>query len=144
MPDGELASFADFCKRQGLKITHQRLEIYREVLQMTGHPDAETVYERVREKIPVISLDTVYRTLRLFEEKGIIRKLGMQNDRARFDANITPHHHFICVKCGLIKDFYSKELNDYHPDNDVPDVADIQSVHIEIRGICQNCKNNHG
>jgi len=62
----------------------------------------------VRRRITAISLDTVYRTLRLFEGKRLLSRVSCSGDRARFDANTDRHHHFICTKCGGVRDFYSE------------------------------------
>ena len=67
-----LADFAAECRDKHIKATHQRMEILRELASTGEHPDAETIFKRVRRRIPAVSLDTVYRTLRMLEDKGII------------------------------------------------------------------------
>ncbi|MBN1268673.1 MAG: transcriptional repressor [Kiritimatiellae bacterium] len=135
-----MASFASLCRRAGIRATHQRMEIFRELAGTEEHPDVETIYRSVRRRIPEISLDTVYRTLRLLEEKGIISKVSHPGDRARFDANPDRHHHFICTKCGLVHDFYSEELNRFRPPGGMAAVGKVESVHVELRGICRACR----
>ena len=132
--------FPEVCRRYGVKATHQRSEIYRELAGTNEHPDAETVYARVRKRIPAISLDTVYRTLRLFEKKGIVSRVGSLGERTRFDANTDHHHHFVCTKCGFIGDFYSDEWNDFRAPNGVMAMGTVSSVHIELRGLCKACQ----
>jgi len=58
-----------------------------------------------------VSLDTVYRTLWMLNDLQLIATLGPRRESVRFDANLEPHHHYICVRCGLAKDFESGELN---------------------------------
>ncbi len=82
-----LDRFAKSCKSLGIKATHQRIEIYRELARTSEHPDVETLFQRIRRRIPSISLDTVYRNLRLFEEKGLIKRVGIRGEKTRFDAN---------------------------------------------------------
>jgi len=135
-----VAEFVDTCRRQGIKVTHQRIEILRELACTDEHPDAETVYERVRERLPVISLDTVYRTLRLLEERGAIARVGSLGDRARFDANTDRHHHYVCSECGLVRDFYSEELDGFTVPPDVSELGQVDAIHIELRGRCRECK----
>ena len=132
--------FADECRGLGIKATHQRTEIYRQLVRTDEHPDAKTLYRRVRRRIPAISFDTVYRTLRLFEEKGVISRVGHQGESARFDANTDRHHHFICTKCGFVGDFYSKALDDLPTPRRVEDMGKVNSVHIELRGVCRTCQ----
>ena len=91
-----MTRFEQECRDAGVKLTHQRLEVFREVAHTVDHPDAETVHRRVRKRIPTVSLDTVYRTLWLLTDLRLIGTLGPPRGRTRFDANMSPHHHFVC------------------------------------------------
>jgi Fur family transcriptional regulator, peroxide stress response regulator len=132
--------FSEFCRRYGVKATHQRSEIYREVARTDEHPDVETIYARVRKRIPAISLDTVYRTIRLLERKGLISRVGSFGEKTRFDANTDHHHHFVCTECGFMGDFYNETWNDFRVPNDVMAMGKVDSVHVELRGICKVCQ----
>jgi len=134
-----LAHFADACRRAGLKVTHQRLEIFREVAEAEDHPDAETVFERLRERLPAISLDTVYRTLWLLDRLGLVTTIEPPEKRARFDANLDRHHHFVCIRCGLTRDFYSDELDALHLPEAARIFGTIATTHVELRGVCIDC-----
>src|SRR5512145_785873 len=101
--------YADL-KRCGVKLTHQRMVIYQEVAKSREHPDADSVCRAVRKRMPMISLDTVYRNLWLLQDLGLIYALRAR-DRVRFDGNRSPHHHFMCKKCGQLFDFYSPEFD---------------------------------
>lgn len=136
----QVADFAAACRRQGIKATRQRLEILRELAATGEHPDAETIFRRVRKRIPAISLDTVYRTLRTLEEKSVIARVPSLKDRARFDANLDRHHHFVCAVCGRIDDFYSAALDGFVPPRAVADLGAVESVHVELRGRCRKCQ----
>jgi Fur family peroxide stress response transcriptional regulator len=136
--------FSQVCRRSGIKATHQRTEIYRELAGTDEHPDAETVYTRVRKRIPAISLDTVYRTLRLLEKKGVISRVGSLGERARFDANTDRHHHFVCTKCGFIGDIYHEGPNDFQPPMEAKAMGTVNSVHVEWRGLCKACRREGG
>jgi Fur family peroxide stress response transcriptional regulator len=127
-------------KRSGVRITHQRLEILRELAESGEHPDAETIYRGVRKRIPPLSLDTVYRTLWLLLDQGLISTLGASRERARFDANIKPHHHFVCSKCGMTRDFYSEEFDQLEVPDSVKEFGSAEKTQVEIRGICVNCR----
>lgn len=132
--------FPAACRRYSVKATHQRSEIYRELAGTKEHPDAETIYRRVRERIPAISLDTVYRTLRLLEKKGLIARVGSLRERTRFDADTDRHHHFVCTECGFIGDIYSEEWNDVRAPSDVRTLGTVNSIHVEVRGLCKACQ----
>ena len=135
-----LAAFAGHCRKAGLKATHQRIEIYRELATTEEHPDADTVYERVRKRIPALSLDTVYRTLRMLEEKGVISRVGSLGERTRFDANTDRHHHFVCCECGMIGDFYSDVLDRFPVPREVAEMGSVDGVYVELRGRCRKCQ----
>lgn len=126
-------------QRAGVKQTHQRLEIFREVAGSSEHPDAETVYRRVRERIPTISLDTVYRTLWLLIDLGLLATLGPPRERMRFDANTSAHHHFICTRCGLARDFYSAAYDRLAVPSEVRALGQVERTHVELRGLCAEC-----
>jgi Fur family transcriptional regulator, peroxide stress response regulator len=135
-----LDHFKDVCRRAGMKLTHQRTEIFREVAGTTDHPDAQTIYERVRERIPAMSLDTIYRNLWLLNDFGLIATLGPPRERARFDANVTPHHHFVCTRCGMASDFHSQEFDKLRPPAEVESMGTVEAIHVELRGLCLRCK----
>lgn len=133
-------AFQETCKRRGLKVTHQRMEIYRELTSTGEHPDAETIYRRVRKRIPTISLDTVYRNLKLLAEEGLISVVGTGQERLRFDGNVEPHHHFLCVKCGMIGDFCSDLISDLTVPREAEAFGEPLSQHLEVKGVCKTCK----
>ncbi len=135
-----VAAFQAVCRIHGVKATHQRMEILRELAGTEEHPDVETIYERVRRRIPAISLDTVYRTLRLLEEKGVIRRVGSIKDRTRFDANTERHHHFVCAQCGMIGDFTSDVLDRFPVPREAAQMGSVDGVYVELRGRCRKCQ----
>lgn len=135
-----VAEFLAICRRHGVKATHQRTEILRELAGSEEHPDAETILARVRQKIPAISVDTIYRTLRLLEDSGVIARVGSMRDRARFDPNTARHHHFVCTKCGMIGDFYSDAMDRLSAPREVAEMGVVEGVYVELRGVCRKCQ----
>jgi Fur family peroxide stress response transcriptional regulator len=135
-----LDNFRDVCRRAGMKLTHQRTEIFREVARTADHPDAQTIYERVRERVPAMSLDTVYRNLWLLNDLGLVATLGPPRERARFDANMMPHHHFLCSRCGMASDFYSREFDELRPPAEVGSMGSVEATRVELRGLCLRCR----
>ena len=134
-----MGRFNEVCRNSGVKLTHQRMEIFREVAQTGNHPEAESVYKGVRERMPTISLDTVYRTLWLLRDLGLINTLGPPRERTRFDANLSHHHHFVCTRCGLTRDFYSDELDELKLPESVKDFGYVKTTQVEVKGVCLNC-----
>ncbi len=136
---GEIEKCAARLREAGLKVTHQRLEIFREVARSREHPDAETIYRAVKRRMPTVSLDTVYRTLWLLMDLGLIGALGLPRERMRFDGNPRPHHHFLCTQCGLARDFYEEHFDHLPVPKEVKALGDTRRIYVEIRGICARC-----
>lgn len=105
-----LEHFREAVRTAGVRATHQPLGIFREVAA-GQHSDAGTICQGVRERLPTISLDTVYRTLWLLVDLGLITSLGPSRDRPRFGGNVRQHHHFFGAHCGRAEDFCSEEPN---------------------------------
>ena len=135
-----MADFIEACEHRGVKITHQRIEIYRVLAETDEHPDVETIHHRVCEKIPRVSLDTVYRNLKLLAEHGLVTAVGLTQERLRFDANISPHHHFVCLQCGAIHDFTSDKLHNLGVPGEAVQHGQPISMRVEIKGICNACQ----
>ena len=134
-----MTRFVEACREAGVRVTPQRIEIFRELMGLDTHPDTETVHRRVRRKMPGISLDTVYRTLGLLEEKKLISRVGSLPGPARYEANPAPHHHFVCTTCGSVADVAPEAMGRLHvADKMLPGCA-VKSIHVEIRGICSRC-----
>lgn len=138
--DKQIDHLKEVLKENGVKLTHQRVEVFREIAQTKDHPDAERVFQRLRKKLPMISLDTVYRTLWLLKDLGLIATIGYSRESTRFDANLDRHHHFVCVKCGMTRDFYSDKLYNLRLPDSVNDFGTVQTAHIEVKGICKECE----
>jgi len=139
----EIDAFCNACHQLGIKVTQQRLEIFREVAQSHEHPDAETVFHGVQSRLPTVSLDTVYRTLKTLTELGFITTLGSRQDSLRFDAKKQPHHHYVCVTCGKVQDVEDDDLLDVkNVQRAMGAYGSVQSAQLEVRGICNACANH--
>ncbi|RJO71897.1 MAG: transcriptional repressor [Myxococcales bacterium] len=131
--------FTETCRSARVKLTMQRLEIFREVAKSGEHPDAEAIHRGVRKRLPTVSLDTVYRTLWLLVDLGLISAVGLSRERVRFDANMSPHHHFVCTECGLARDFHHPAFDALPPPKDVAAMGFVRTAHVELRGLCSRC-----
>ena len=134
-----IQAFLEQCRQRGMKITHQRMEIFRELSSTTQHPNAESIYRRLRCRMPTISRDTVYRTLLALVDQGLVRKVEPHFEGARYDANPDRHHHFICTLCGSISDFCSESLDQLPIPKSVEALGRIQVAQVQVRGICRVC-----
>ena len=139
-----LEQLKQLCNQAGIKLTHQRLEIFRELMSVRDHPSAELIHKRLQKKLPTIAIDTVYRTLATFDELGLVKKLHVMNERTLFDTNVDIHHHFICTRCKKVKDIYWTEFDNTMLPMVVDGMGKVQSRHLEIHGICNSCLDKTG
>jgi Fur family peroxide stress response transcriptional regulator len=137
--ESRMQRFREAFKSSGAKMTHQRIEIFREVVQTNEHPEAVAIYERVRERMPTVSLDTGYRTLWVLMNMGLITTLGIHRERVRFGGNTAIHHHFICTMCGMTRDLHSEELNRLKAPKEVNGLGRVETTRVEFRGLCYQC-----
>ena len=137
--DERLRRFKDAARKAGVKLTHQRLEIFREVASSIEHPAVEAVFRAVQERMPTVSLDTVYRTLWMLEELGLLTTLGPRRGAVRFDANLKKHHHFMCMRCGLTRDFENAAFDALPVPSAVKQYGDVVGARVELRGVCGKC-----
>ena len=91
-------------RRHGIQPTPQRIAVAEHVLAATTHPSADEVWAQVRRRCPTLSRATVYNTLNLFVEKGLIRTQVLKEGTVVFDPRIDAHHHFVDVNTGKIYD----------------------------------------
>ncbi len=101
------------CIEKGMKMTEQRRVIARVLSEASDHPDVEEVYRRATAVDPRISIATVYRTVRLFEENDILERHDFGDGRARYEEAPQEHHdHLIDMKSGKVIEFHSREIED--------------------------------
>lgn len=128
----------------GLKTTPQRAAIYDALLRSTAHPTAEDLFAQVAPQFPMMSLNTVYYTLGVLRTSGLIHEVNIGHARARFDANLSPHHHLICVECQAIVDVMDPRLNRLTSPAGIPKDFEITSYQVAFRGLCGSCRGHIG
>jgi Fur family peroxide stress response transcriptional regulator len=90
-------------KPLGIRLTPQRLAIAEVVINSGDHPSVRDIYERVKAFFPYVTIATVYSTLTMLEQAGIVRELPFQR-QSRYDANLSPHANLVCIGCGTVVD----------------------------------------
>ena len=98
------------CEKKGLKMTEQRRTIARVIAGAEDHPDVETVYRRATELDPRISIATVYRSLKLFEDANVLVRHDFGEGRARYEETGEHHEHLIDIESGEVIEFINEEL----------------------------------
>lgn len=94
----------DILRAAGLRVTPQRVSILRLLRGTKAHPSPEMVYRELKPVFPGLSLNTVYQTLHALEGAGLLRRIGMEDNIYRYDANVAPHVHLVCRGCGRVDD----------------------------------------
>lgn len=129
--------FASELNIRGIRPTLQRLTIFQYLYENRIHPTADMIYESLKDKFPTFSKATVYNTLNLFRDKGVLTELLTYENEARYDINTAPHAHFYCIECG--------ELSDINIDEAIPRNQKFQGhlvleYQVLLKGICANCE----
>lgn len=106
----ELADLEKRCAAAGLKMTGQRRLILQVLAEAGDHPSVEDLYERARALDPSVSMATVYRTVNLLDELGLIVRHEFKESFARFEVNADHHHHLIDLESGEVIEFQNEEL----------------------------------
>ncbi len=128
------------CRQTGLKVTPQRLAVYKALLETKEHPSADMVFQKIRAVFPSISLDTVNRTLLTLSEIGAAFVVEGSGDAKRFDGNLENHQHFKCVKCKRIIDFNHKSPDNIHIPKNISKKFIVLKKTIYFEGICDLCR----
>lgn len=136
----KLRNFKKICRKHRMKITPQRVAIYRELLTSKKHPSASAIHRRIRNYYPNISLGTVNSTLLVFAKIGLAKVVASSGDPKRFDPNLEPHHHFKCIKCGKIIDFQSSMYDDITVPIEIDEKFIVLGKKVHIEGLCDKCR----
>jgi Fur family peroxide stress response transcriptional regulator len=133
-------TFTEKCLEHGLKITPQRSLIAEEISKAKDHPTADAIYRRVRKSMPNISFDTVYRTLLLFAEVGIVSLVEGYGEQKRFEPNDHHHHHCRCIKCHTIIDFCNDLYDSIKVPAEMSEQFQVLNKRVVLEGICSKCR----
>ncbi len=107
----DIASLEDLCAAKGMRMTEQRRVIARVIEAAQDHPDVEELYRRAADVDPNVSISTVYRTVKLFEDAGIIERHEFRDGRARYEPVPDEHHdHLIDLRSGRVIEFRDEEI----------------------------------
>ena len=130
---------AEVLRKNGYKVTPQRLAVYEAINHNPTHPNAEAVYKILQPNYPSMSLATVYKTMEIFAKIGVVQVLQCVEDAHRYDYNTTPHAHIRCEKCNRVIDI------DMDQEGLRKAAAEqigfvVNGVSISFVGICPDCR----
>jgi Fur family peroxide stress response transcriptional regulator len=120
-----------------MKMTPQRMAIMDYLSGNTHHPSAAEVYEAVSRNFPTMSFATVYNTLRILRDRGLLAEISLDPGKKRFDPNPAPHHHLMCINCREILDV-TRTFDLSLPEEDRHRFRLIGN-HVDFYGICPRC-----
>ncbi len=123
-----------------LRMTHQREVILSELGKCRSHPTADELYERVKKKLPRISLATVYRNLEILSEAGLIRKLEVSGRQKRFDWDLRQHDHIYCIRCHRVDNIDLKGKQELSLPARESKGYEVSGCRIEFFGLCPRCR----
>ena len=136
-----LRTFRELCAEHGIAVTHQRQVLWETMQGMHGHPSPEEVFASVKQRIPSISLATVYKNIHLFVESGVFRELSIHHGTLRVEMNTKAHHHMVCSVCRTVHDL---------PEDDeaglplrhvtLPSGFTVERIAMDVIGICSACQ----
>jgi len=139
MVDRWCAEFERACRARGVRVTPQRLAVYRALAEVLTHPTADAILGRVKGTMPSVSPASVYRILESLEREGLIRRVGTTDGIARYDANLERHQHLVCRKCGRMADFEAPELSKLRLAPRAIRGFLVEELDVRIVGRCARC-----
>ena len=141
--DELLDTFKKILKKDGLKFTSQREAILATLYENPGHFTSEKLYMLLKEKYPSLSIGiaTVYRTLALLEENGLVSSISLGLQGKKFEIANKPHHdHLICDRCGKIVEFENEEIERLQQKVAEANGFELTSHMMQLYGICSTCQ----
>ncbi len=124
------------------RITTQREVILEELRSVKTHPSADELYDMVRQRLPRISLATVYRNLEFMTTQGLVQKIEVGGRQKRFDGNPERHYHIRCVKCGRVDDVELEQIKNLEVEVCKTRGYKIMGHRLEFFGLCPECRKN--
>jgi Fur family transcriptional regulator, peroxide stress response regulator len=138
MADAKLMGNGERIRGAGLKLTPQRLAVLDYLQRAAGHPTAEQIGAGLNRGRSRAARATVYNALRALRDAGLVSEVRLDGATARYDVNLTPHHHFICRRCGRIDDVSAESIGP-RPAYQVGEGYAVEGYEIVLRGLCAAC-----
>ena len=134
-------SLQDALRSAGRRLTSQRRLILQVLEESDGHLDADALYDRVRARAPEVSLATVYRTLAVLREIGLVEEHRLGEDHGHYEAvRQEPHYHFTCLRCGKVIEFDTPLVAQIEQKLCEREGVRVTGAHLHISGYCAQCR----
>lgn len=127
-------------REKGFKVTPQRLAIYNMLASTKTHPNAEMIFNELQAMYPTMSLATVYKTMEILKEIGLVKILNAGEDSFRYDADTSDHPHVRCMECGQVEDVHNIDSADFVNQVSQGTKYHLVSQQFYFYGICPACQ----
>ncbi len=125
----------------GHRITRQRRVVLEVLEESREHPDAESLYRKARQRAPRLSLATVYRTIAVLKQMGLVAEYSLGEEHGHFEAiPERPHYHFTCLGCGQVVEFDAPQVAQAVQELAEREGMEIRAIHFSITGYCAGCR----
>ena len=142
MTDSELKKFKKILKEENLKMTPQRVEVFRQVCDSNEHQESEEIFISLRKRDVSVSRATVYRTMDILYQHDLVQRMDIGDGKWRYEhwLDCNQHDHLICIRCGTIVEFINTQIEEIQ--NDVAEKFDYELVrHVhQLFGLCKQCR----
>ncbi len=136
----EAKKIIELLREKGFKVTPQRLAVYEVLSRTKAHPNAETIYNKLQPNYPTMSLATVYKTLDILSEIGLVQVLNVGEESFRYDANTESHPHAHCVQCGRVDDIFDVDDSEFMERLTQKTAYQLTGKQLYFYGICPSCQ----
>jgi len=134
-----LENLIKFLKESNCKITPQRIAIYNILKESNDHPNAEAIYRKLEPAYPTISLATIYKSLELFDQLGLIQVINIGENSFRYDCKAFSHPHLICSICHKVEDLNVDYFKDLTEKVESTTQYKISKQQLSFYGVCPEC-----
>ncbi len=138
--DDQGFELASALRARGQRVTSQRLVMYVALRDLGRHVSAEEVFKSVADRLPGTSLPTVYATLELFEELGIVRRVGFAGGTVLYDPRLDDHHHSVCRSCGRVEDLDAELESSSAIEAARAEGFEATHASLVVSGLCRSCR----
>jgi Fe2+ or Zn2+ uptake regulation protein len=139
IPAAKTKTYDETISERGLRLTAHRRQVYDALLAKRDHPTAIEVFMRVQNKMPSISLATVYNCLETLAECGLVKHVNLDRAPSRYCPNLAPHGHFFCDECGAVSDVPLRTAMRIEQTWELPRKAVVSHHEVSFRGLCAQC-----
>ena len=131
-------------RRKGYKATAQRIAICRLVLSSREHPSAQRIYREMKKLHPTVSVATIYKTLQVLRELGLVQELTFPQSETRFDSNVSPHVNIVCLQCGSVSDINDQAIRSVVGRATSRIKFTVTGQRFDVYGVCERCARRRG